>query len=182
MLLETEKIRLRAVEPEDLDVLYRWENNPAYWHAGEVRAPYSKYLLKQYILSASKDIYENKQLRFIIELKESNTPVGTIDLFDFDVFNSRIGVGLLIDKPFQNQGYVSMSLTIIKEYVFSYLNIHQLYAHVAVKNTNSIKLFEKNGFNKTCVLKEWLLIDTIFTDAVLFQHLKPLKGLSVSKM
>lgn len=169
MLLENEKIRLRAVEPEDLDLLYRWENNPDYWHAGEIRAPYSKFVLKQYILSAGKDIYENKQLRFMIESKEQKETVGTIDLFDLDVFNSRIGIGILIDEPFQNNGFASMSLELVKEYVLSYLKIHQIYAHIAETNQTSAKLFENSGFKKTCVLKDWISRDYGFENVILYQ-------------
>jgi len=172
VLLEDEKIRLRAVEPEDLDLLYRWENNSDYWHAGEIRTPHSKFTLKQYILSSGKDIYENKQLRFMIESKEFSKIVGTIDLFDFDVFNSRIGIGLLIDEPYQNNGFASASLELIKEYVFSYLKIHQLYAHVAETNELSTKLFEKCGFGKISVLKDWISTENGFANVVLFQLFK----------
>lgn len=169
MLLEDEKIRLRAVEPEDLDLLYHWENNPNYWHAGEIRTLHSKFTLKQYILSAGRDIYENKQIRFMIESKELNQTVGTIDLFDFDAFNNRVGIGLLIDGDFQHKGFASAAIGLIKEYVFSYLKIHQLYAHVAETNKASAKLFEKNGFEKTCILKDWISTESGFTNVVLYQ-------------
>ena len=169
MLLENKKIKLRAVEPEDLDILYRWENNPDYWHAGELRTPHSKFALKQYILSSSADIYESRQLRFMIVLKAENETVGTIDLFDFDAFNSRAGVGLLIDEPYRGGGLAEESLSLIKEFVFSYLKINQLYAHVAESNQTSEKLFEKCGFTKTCVLKSWISEENGFSDVMLFQ-------------
>jgi len=69
VLLENEKLRLRAVEPQDLDRLYVWENNPALWIVGNTRQPYSKYALKQYILQSDKDIYESRQLRLMMEIK-----------------------------------------------------------------------------------------------------------------
>ena len=169
MLLENEKIKLRAVEPEDLDILYQWENNPDYWHAGELRTPHSKFALKQYILSSGADIYESKQLRFMIVLKAENKTVGTIDLFDFDAFNSRVGVGLLIDEPYRGNGLAEESLKLMKEFVFSYLKLNQLYAHVAETNTTSEKLFEKCGFTKTCVLKDWISEENGFSDVMLFQ-------------
>lgn len=170
MLLENQHIRLRAIEPEDLNLLYQWENNPNYWYAGEIRAPHSKFTLKQYILSSGKDIYENKQIRFMIESKELKKIVGTIDLFDLDIFNSRIGVGLLVDEPFQQNGFASMSLDLIQEYVISYLKIHQVYAHVAKTNEASIALFESCGFEKTATLKEWIQNKNGFTDIFLYQY------------
>ena len=46
--LRGETVRLRALEPEDLELLYRWENNPAWWDVGNTLAPYSRYLLLYY--------------------------------------------------------------------------------------------------------------------------------------
>lgn len=168
-MLRNKHIILRAVEPGDLELLYRWENNPAYWYAGELRSPYSRFVLKQYILSAGKDIYETKQIRFMIDSVEHNTTIGAIDLFDFDIFNERIAVGLLVDEPYRQYGFASMSLQLIKEYVFDYLKINQLYAHVAVPNEASRKLFEKNDFLATATLKNWIKAGDGFADVILFQ-------------
>ena len=56
--LENDKIILRAVEPEDLELLYRWENDSSIWIAGNTRAPYSRYQLKNYISHSPTDIYD----------------------------------------------------------------------------------------------------------------------------
>ncbi|MCP3677110.1 MAG: GNAT family N-acetyltransferase, partial [Deltaproteobacteria bacterium] len=80
-------ISLRALEPEDLEILYLWENDPAVWQLSGTLVPYSKYILKQYLENSGKDIFEQKQLRLIIELHEKKRPVGAIDLFDFDPFH-----------------------------------------------------------------------------------------------
>ena len=37
-LLRDDLIQLRAIEPEDLDVLYRWENNADLWEVGDTLA------------------------------------------------------------------------------------------------------------------------------------------------
>lgn len=169
MLLENEHIRLRAIEPDDLELLYQWENNPRYWYAGDVRTPYSKYVLKQFILDAGKDLYETKQLRLIIESKDNNTTVGAIDLFDFDPFNSRAAVGIMIDETYQQQGNAGEALALIKEYAFDYLKINQLYAHVAENNTASRKLFEGQNFEKTGVLKQWIRDGEGFSDILVYQ-------------
>lgn len=49
MLLSNDRVRLRALEPEDLELLYRWENDPELWEVGNTLAPYSRYILKEYI-------------------------------------------------------------------------------------------------------------------------------------
>ena len=171
-MLENEKIKLRAVEPEDLEVLYRWENNPNYWHAGELRVPYSKFTLKQYVLSAGKDIFENKQLRLMIESKMLNKMVGTIDLFDFDIFNGRVALGLLIDEPYRGKGFAEESVLLVEEYVFNYLKVNQLYAYISETNIASGTLFEKLEYEKNCILKSWIATENGFADVALFQKFR----------
>ena len=40
--LDGRRVRLRALEPEDLEALYGWENDPATWEQGCTLAPYSR--------------------------------------------------------------------------------------------------------------------------------------------
>ena len=64
--LQGENIFLRALEPEDLDFLYELENNGDVWEISGTTAPYSKFILRQYLENAHKDIFEAKQLRLCI--------------------------------------------------------------------------------------------------------------------
>jgi len=172
VLLENENIRLRAVEPEDLDRLYLWENNTQLWDAGNTRNPYSRFVLKQYIVNSDKDIYENKQLRLMMVSVTTEETIGTVDLFDFDIHNSRIALGLFVDKAFQGKGYAKESLHLVEEYVFGYLKINQLYCHIAENNTASRHLFEQEKYEKNGILKEWIKTANGFGNVILFQQFK----------
>jgi diamine N-acetyltransferase len=172
MLLENENIKLRALEPEDLDRLYVWENYPAFWIVGNTRQPYSKFQLKQYILQADLNLYENLQLRMIIEQKSNSNAVGTVDLFDFDIHNSRIALGLFVDEEFQGKGIAKSALQLVEDYVFNYLKINQLYCHIAESNTASKTMFEKLGYEKNGVLKNWIKTLSGFEDIIVFQRFK----------
>ena len=155
MFLENGKIKLRALEPEDLDVFYKWENDTDLWSLGSTLAPYSRYELKQYILS-QKDIYEAKQLRFIIENIIDKKAVGTIDLYDFDPHNCRAAVGVMIDRDYQGTGLAAESLSLLCEYAFFFLKLHQLYAYIPVKNEPSKRLFARCGFKDRGLLFDWI--------------------------
>ena len=61
------KIRLRPLEPEDIDLLYEWENNMEIWEAGNTKTPFSRYILAKYIKESGKESYEKKNLRLIIQ-------------------------------------------------------------------------------------------------------------------
>lgn len=172
MLLENELLKLRALEPEDLELLYRWENDSELWEVGNTRSPYSRFMLKQYISQSDTNIYENKQLRLMMVSVQSNQTVGTVDLFDFDIHNSRIALGLFVDEAFQGKGYAKAALKLTEGYVFNFLRINQLYVHIASTNKASISMFEKENFEKTGVLKNWIKSSDGYTDIVLFQQFR----------
>ena len=171
-MFENENIRLRAVEPEDLDRLYAWENNTQLWDVGNTRNPYSRYILKQYIVNSDKDIYESKQLRLMMVSVKTGDTVGTVDLFDFDIHNSRIALGLYVDAAFQGKGYARESLHLVEEYLFDYLKINQLYCHIAENNTASMRMFEQEKYEKTGLLRDWIKTANGFENIFVFQQFK----------
>lgn len=172
MLLENDTIRLRAIEPEDLELLYAWENDTMVWDAGNARQPYSKFLLKQYISESHRDIYESKQLRLMVEEKSLQAAIGTVDLYDFEIHHGRIALGLYINPAWQGNGYGTQCLNLIEEYVFCYLKINQLYVHIARQNMASIALFEKENYLNTAVLGNWIKTTDGYQDIVVFQQLR----------
>ena len=165
-------IYLRALEPEDVDVLYRWENDTRHWKHGATINPYSRFSLKQYIAEARDDIHQTRQLRMVAVEKVSEKPVGTIDLYDFDFFHQRAGIGILIDEDFREKGYALQVLDCIERYAFNHLKLHQLYAFVPEKNQASIALFTKANYQQTAVLKSWLLVNRSFNDVVVMQKME----------
>ena len=61
------EIHLRAMEPEDLDALYRIENDIHMWGVSSTNVPYSRYTLHDYIANSSGDIYTDREVRLIVE-------------------------------------------------------------------------------------------------------------------
>lgn len=165
---------LRALEPEDIDVLFRWENDQEIWRVSNTIAPFSRYILEKYIENAHLDIYQVKQLRMMIDVKESvrkkARPVGTIDLFDFDPFHNRAGVGILIgERTDRKKGYASEALAQFIRYAFHTLQLHQLYCNIATDNHESIGLFTRNGFFISGEKKDWLKTATSYKNEYILQ-------------
>jgi diamine N-acetyltransferase len=170
-LLQYGNITLRPPEPEDIDILYKWENDMELWEVSNTRAPFSKYILSEYIKSSYKDIYETKQLRLIIERGE-NHPVGAIDLFDFDPYHLRAGVGIMVHcQEERNRGIASDALAALTGYVTEVLGMKQLFANVGEDNPASIRLFEKAGFERVGVKKSWLKTSRGWKNEILFQKI-----------
>lgn len=170
--LQGESVYLRALEPEDLSFLYEIENNPELWEVSSFTVPYSRYILKEYIDQSLYDIYADKQLRLIIALQNSHTPVGTIDVTDFAPLHSRGAVGVALLKEHRKNGYASEALQLLCEYVFNFLHFKQLYAHIPEDNTSSIQLFTACGFEQGGIMREWLRANEKYKDVVFMQRIK----------
>jgi len=167
-------IRLRALEPEDLELMYNWENNLSYWIISNTFSPFSKYTLKRYVENSHKSIYETGQLRLMIDHIIDKVSIGTIDIFDFDPFHKRAGLGILIaNEDYRRKGYATMALTCLVDYCFRTLQLHQLYCNILTNNSESIDLFKKMGFVETGVKKEWIKTSDGYLDEHMFQLINP---------
>lgn len=155
MLLEAENTSLRALELKDINLLYGWENDTMLWEVSNTKAPFSKHSLQQYLEVAHYDIYTTKQLRLVIQNKHQ-IPVGLIDLFDFEPYHLRVGVGIFVHKDFENKGHASEALGLLKKYAAQVLGLHQMYANIQNKNEKSLALFQKQGFVPVAIKRDWL--------------------------
>ncbi|MGQ0829452.1 MAG: GNAT family N-acetyltransferase [Bacteroidota bacterium] len=172
MKLQGKHILLRALEPGDIDALYRWENEPENWKVSSTQTPFSRFVLEQYIASAHQDIYSVKQLRLMICTNE-NKSIGCIDLFDFEPNHQRAGIGVLIaEKSERRNGYASEALELLIGYCFLSLNLHQLYCNITTDNEASVLLFQKHGFQITGIKKQWIRDGDRFKDELLLQRIR----------
>jgi diamine N-acetyltransferase len=172
------EIILRALEPSDIDLLYHWENDPSIWKVSNTIVPYSKFILNKYLENSHLDIYQTKQLRLMIDLreKEKDAPktIGTVDLFDFDPYHNRAGVGILIgDKSERKKGFASLSLKKLINYAFDTLQLHQIYCNILTENKESLSLFQKHGFELIGEKKEWIKMPGKYIGEYMLQLINP---------
>ena len=171
--LQNEKVRLRPLEPDDIELLYKWENDPKVWEVSHTQTPYSKYILALYIQNSDKDIYANRQLRLMVEAVATGECIGAIDLFDFEPYHLRAGLGILIyNENDRGKGYGKAALQLMVEYGINVLGLKQIYANVAASNTASIRLFRTMGFLETTAKKEWLRRGDVWEDELMFQYIR----------
>lgn len=168
--MKYKEINLRALEPEDLELLYDWENNVSYWTISNTTVPFSKYTLKRYLEDSHKNIYETGQVRLMIDHLPDNATIGTIDIYDFDPFHKRAGIGILIaNEQYRRKGYATMALKCLIDYCFSTLMLHQLYCSILANNCESIDLFKKMGFVQSGIRKDWIRTSDGYLDEHIFQ-------------
>lgn len=169
--LQGQYISLRALEPEDLEFIYKIENDENLWELSNTQTPYSRFLIKQYLDNAHQDIFEAKQLRLVI-CGLNNEALGLIDIFDFDFKNKRAGVGILIQSEENRyQGYGKEALELLVNYCFNQLHLHQLYCNISEDNDSSLALFENNGFQKVGLKNDWNFNGKSYKNEYLLQRI-----------
>jgi diamine N-acetyltransferase len=100
--------------------------------------------------------------------------VGTIDLYDFDPYHCRAGVGILIgEKSDRKNGYASAALAKFILYCFHTLQLHQLYCNITKGNAASLRLFKKAGFVVTGKKVDWIKLPKGYVQEYTLQLINP---------
>ncbi len=169
-LLTDGQIRLRALEPQDIDITLEWENDSTLWHLGDTRAPFSRRQIEEYIMTYDGDIFSAGQLRLMI-VDNNDRPLGAIDMYNFDPINRRVAIGILVDSRVRRTGIGLRALELCKRYCHSRLGVRQVWALCAVTNRPSVGLFTRSGFVANGVLRSWLRDGDSWTDVELMQYI-----------
>ncbi|MBQ5785154.1 MAG: GNAT family N-acetyltransferase [Alistipes sp.] len=169
MNIEATICRLRALEPEDLELMYGWENDMQIWRVSGTVAPFSRHVLSRLIEEQQFDIYATRQMRLVIE--HDGQAVGAVDLFEFDPHNRRAGVGIIVDSQHRAQGLGHDALKALEQYARQTLHLHQLWCSVTIDNEASLKLFRKAGYVECGLRREWILTSDGALDEILMQKI-----------
>lgn len=175
-------LRLRAIEPTDLPLLYRWENDSSAWADSSTHNPLSQALLRDYIDSQTGDIYRDGQLRLIIEevAQPENTAgvtLGCIDLFDFDPANQKAAIGMYIAPEARGRRVGHEAVSLLEQYVTTHLHLHMLYAIIATDNAPCLAIYRRAGYTESAPLADWLRrttsspAATTYVAAIVFQKI-----------
>ena len=162
------RISLRAMELEDIDLIYDVENNRSEWDVGVTNVPYSRYLLQEFVTLSTGDIYSDKQVRLIIETIDRQA-VGMADLTNFSPAHLRAEVGIYLLEAYRGMGYGVSALMELSSYARQVLHLHQLYACIDKQNKKSVDTFLNAGYVASAELKDWLYDGKKHRDALLMQ-------------
>ena len=145
--LETSRLILRSLVPEDAASLRRWlarDEIYTYWgrkaSKGE-REPELMFIDPRPWVKRKPD----PDFKWGIVLKETNAVIGDVSIFDIE--NARMGsVGYRLDPDLWGHGYVTEALRAAVEFVFTHTELDRLHATADVRNTASNRVLEKCGF------------------------------------
>lgn len=170
-MLEKGNIRLRAVEPEDAELMWDVESDSSQWILNGMSAPLSRQNILDYALSYDADPMSARQIRLIIENKTDKEVVGIADIYDISPSHRHAFVGIYILPSKRRQGLAVKSLGILEDYAFRLLNINHLAARIMAGNGASIILFQKAGYTRRGEIPSWFLCGNEFIPLLLYSKI-----------
>lgn len=142
-MIEGQKVRLRALEENDLERCYRWVNDPEVTEHLTIRFPMSTQQERQWLLQASSGDGDRS---FAIETADGEH-IGNIGLHRINWLDRNAELGILIgEKRHWNQGYGTDAIRTLLKFAFEEMNLHRVYLRVDADNPRAIRCYEKCGF------------------------------------
>jgi diamine N-acetyltransferase len=147
------RIRLRAVDHDDLPIFMRWVNDPEIRRGISVYLPLSMADEEDWFAGVRKRLPEEHNL--VIEVRNpaqdadqvSWMMIGGCSFFNYDQRNRSAEFGIMIgDKRYWNQGYGTESVRLLVQHGFNTLNLNRIYLRVYENNPRAIRAYEKAGF------------------------------------
>lgn len=153
MIIHCEDITLRAIEQEDLDILWEMINDPDIEHmTGGGGFPVSHIQQEEWIKS-QKDC--SNAVRLVIDTKEHGA-IGTVALTDIDYRNrtAQFHSKIATSKDLRGHGYGTKATMALVKYAFDQMNLYCIYSYIVEYNNASQRVKEKCGFKKDGILRE----------------------------
>ncbi len=165
-MLEGTLVRLRAMEPEDLEAAHKWVNDRevTLWLTS-LRYPVSRKTEKQWIDDGPVNSFDG--VRLAIETKDGKH-IGGINLHRVNPEDRKAGLGIMIgEKDHWSNGYGTDAMKTLLAFAFDEMNLHRVWLHVFADNERAIACYQKCGFREEGRLRQEVYQDGRYYDVVL---------------
>lgn len=141
------RVRLRAVEHEDVKKFHEWVNDPEVTRGLAMYLPMSLADEENWFNSFAKRDAREKPLAIEVRKSKSWKLIGNCGVFDIESVNSSAELGIMIgDKSEWNKGYGSEVMVLLLRHCFETLNLHRVFLRVHTENIRAVRSYEKAGF------------------------------------
>jgi RimJ/RimL family protein N-acetyltransferase len=163
------KVRLRALDREDLPLTHKWINTPEIVEYEGHPFPVSMAEENDWFESALKN--ENRKV-LIVETLDEGRPIGYI-YFDIDWRHRGVKLSITIGElAHQAKGYGTDALRTAVHHAFQELGLNRASASIFAFNQRSLRAFEKAGFRREGVARQCYLWHGAFQDQVMVSILR----------
>lgn len=168
-----DRIRLRAIEREDIPRFVTWFNDPDVRHyLGHILPMSAAQETSWYESMITRDPYE-RPMAIEVRTPEGWQIIGNIGLMNFNWVSRHAEVGLVIgEKEFWNQGYGTEVMGLMLRFAFHTLNLNRVYLRVDARNKRGIRAYEKAGYVLEGRLRQDCYLDGEYGDTLLMGVLR----------
>jgi len=151
-ILETRRLRLRPIEEKDFLILHRWRNEKEYIQmCSNRRNPVN---FERFVVELKHDLGKNRHLQLLIEVKDGNTPIGTIFSFDLNSIDGYVFIATYIIGEYQKRGYGAEASILFLCYFFDHFPLHKIYFETFEYNQHSLSTLRTAEFIEEGRFKE----------------------------
>jgi len=123
------------------------------------------------IQKISDSLINNDGITWGITLKNSSGLIGTIGFWRIVREHHRAEIGYLLHPSYQGKGLMQEAITATIVYGFNTMKLHSIEANVNPGNAASIKILERNKFNREAYFRENYYYDGKFLDTAIYSLL-----------
>jgi ribosomal-protein-alanine N-acetyltransferase len=153
-----------ALRETSRDFLTPWEPT---WPVDDLTRSAFRRRIKRY----AEDLRSDQGYAFLIARNSDGALVGGLTLANIRRGVAQAGsLGYWTGLPFVRQGYMTAAVRAVIPFAFASLRLHRLEAACIPSNSGSIKLLEKTGFVREGYAREYLCINGIWQDHLLYAH------------
>ena len=157
-----ESVKLRRLKPEDRSVLAQLANSKKVWDnvRDHLPHPYTEADADFFInLVKDEDPFQNFGIAYEEEL------CGVIGVMPQpDIYRKSAELGYWIGEPYWGKGIATTTVRLITDYAFNVFDMHRVYAGVFEYNVGSMRVLEKNGYQKEGVFKQAVIKNGAYWD------------------
>jgi RimJ/RimL family protein N-acetyltransferase len=166
--LHGERIFLRPMRIDDAEHVVRWRNDSETLANIFTSEPITVESQMEWFNSPREN-----RLDYVICLKDSKKPVGTVNFTNVDMENLKAEAGKLLgEKSARGKGLAKEAFTVWISFGFRELGFNRIYIRTMVSNTVNIQLNKKLGFIEEGVLREDYRTEDGFADVLIMSILK----------
>jgi RimJ/RimL family protein N-acetyltransferase len=172
-MIHGERVRLRAVEREDVKKFYEWINDPEVTHSLANYLPMSTVDEENWFNHIPNRDQNEKPLAIEIRDGEGWKLIGNCAVLQIQWVNSCAELGIMIgEKSSWNKGYGTEVMTLLLRHGFETLNLNRVGLQVYSDNPRAIRSYEKAGFTQEGSMREAAYRHGKYCDVIIMSVLR----------
>lgn len=164
--IQTARLRLRQIQPEDADMLYIWMSDPEVCQYERWQPHPSPAFSRGYIMEVFGGYRSDRMYQWGIELK--GRLIGSASIVNVDDLDQKATLGYCLARAYWSNGYATEAVKAVLDYMFNEIGLNRIEASHAVNNIASGRVLEKAGMLLEGQAKDYYFSNAGFQDSRLF--------------